>query len=169
MENTGPRMRVKLHENEPKKIKMEIYNSWVNVNREGSINTPHNHGTADLSGALYVKVEDDLATPQFHLIFLNAFGLTDGPAPGGSIFFVDPRDGASHTIGLKPSVGTLVLMPPWLKHWVSPVVTKELRQVDRISLAINVRFEVEDIEEGEGTVVLRRDLDSYVATSTADY
>jgi hypothetical protein len=66
--------------------KMDITNSWFNIQRPGSHLNVHNHPNSELSGALYLKADSKSS----RLIF-------------------------EHKL-IKPSVGMLVIFPSWMNH-----------------------------------------------------
>jgi uncharacterized protein (TIGR02466 family) len=107
---------------------------WANVNRFGDYHDAHNHPRAYLSGTYYVAVPSNVAPRQ---------GRSD--VRSGCISFYDPRGAANmtaikgdpyieaeHTI--QPRAGTILLWPAFLKHFVHPNLSQDLR----ISISYNV-------------------------------
>lgn len=103
---------------------------WINVNRQGAFNTPHNHTGYEWSGSYYVYQPP----------------VSDGRS--GMIEFLDPRAGVSGWPGrkvdwrsakftLRPSAGTLLIFPSYLVHWVYP----NDQDAERVSIAFNARFQ----------------------------
>ena len=97
--------------------------AWVNINKRGSTNRRHNHGTtAKLSGCYYLSV----------------------PQGSGNIRFYDPRGAWVRSLGIKdyveiePTEGMLLFFPPWLEHEVEQSSCDE----ERISIAFNVNSDV---------------------------
>lgn len=108
------------------------HEGWVNVSPTGALNIPHEHGNAFWSGTYYVHV----------------------PAPGedtdshsGALEFIDPRGSIGSgarpetpfTRGkftVRPSAGTCLLWPGYLRHWVYPNQSAE----ERVSVAFNAWF-----------------------------
>lgn len=106
---------------------------WINVNAQGSYNTPHDHPGWVWSGCYYVRVP-------------TASGA-DGSERSGAIEFLDTRtnvgvlpvEGAACFMSkftLLPSAGMLVLFPAYLRHWVYP----NDQPGERVSVAFNARF-----------------------------
>ena len=103
--------------------------SWINMLDKGGMNSPHDHPAWVWSGCYYIQV------PEYE------------NSRSGSIEFLDSRtnlrtltvDGAScfnSKFSLQPKAGSLLLFPSYLKHWVFP---NESEQV-RVSVAFNSRF-----------------------------
>lgn len=83
--------------------------TWAMVMRDNDWSFPHTHGNADLSGAFYLVVPEDL------------------PDDEGNFVAIDPRGGArgskllgSQIVRFKPKVGSLLMFPGWLDHYVEP-------------------------------------------------
>ncbi|MES2904917.1 MAG: TIGR02466 family protein [Pseudomonadota bacterium] len=105
---------------------------WVNVNPTGAMNAPHDHPGAFWSGVYYVRVPPP-ADPS--------------DATSGAIEFIDPR-GAIGTnarfetpftrskFTIRPTAGTCLLWPSYLKHWVHPNQSAD----DRVTVAFNSWF-----------------------------
>jgi len=102
---------------------------WINVLGKGGLNTPHDHPGWVWSGCYYVSAPE-----------------TDNDL-SGNIEFFDTRtnlrtltiEGAScftSKFTMKPSEGMLIIFPSYLRHWVYP---NESEQV-RVSVAFNARF-----------------------------
>lgn len=102
---------------------------WINVLEPGGLNTPHDHPGWVWSGCYYVQVPE---------------GDHDG---AGAIEFLDPRtnirtltvEGAACFMSkhrVRPRAGQLLIFPSWLRHWVYPNDSDELR----ITIAFNARF-----------------------------
>jgi uncharacterized protein (TIGR02466 family) len=107
---------------------------WANVNRFGDYHDAHNHPRAYLSGTYYVAVPTSVAARD---------GRRD--VRSGCISFYDPRGAANmtaikgdpyieaeHTI--QPRAGMILLWPAFLKHFVHPNLSQDLR----ISISYNV-------------------------------
>jgi len=98
------------------------YEVWININRNGDSNSQHTHPFSIISGVYYAKIpEGDF---------------------GGIVFedpiqsrIMQPHDIATPQVEFKPEVGTCLLFPSWLSHYVRPNNTHE----DRISVAFNLR------------------------------
>jgi uncharacterized protein (TIGR02466 family) len=100
---------------------------WVNINKKGHFNTPHNHDPFNgiaLSGVFYVSV----------------------PQNSGNIVFYDPRSvittaldqqyyhSGNDSFFIEPQENLLVIFPSWLFHSVDPNQSDE----DRISISFNI-------------------------------
>ena len=79
---------------------LQILNSWFNIQRPGSRLRLHNHSGSVVSGALYLKVDDE-SSP---LVFEDPRDL------GVFVFHSDPY------AEYAPQPGDLVLFPSWLMH-----------------------------------------------------
>jgi uncharacterized protein (TIGR02466 family) len=105
------------------------HEGWVNVSPTHAMNAPHGHPGAFWSGVYYVQVPPP-----------------DDPSDqmSGAIEFIDPR-GAIGTNGrietpftrdkftVRPTPGTCLLWPSFLKHWVYP----NNSQQERVTIAFN--------------------------------
>jgi len=102
---------------------------WFNINGKGAFNAPHDHPGWAWSGTYYVQVP----------------AVTSGR--GGDIEFLDSRtnvraitiEGANCFMSKythRPSTGTMILFPSYLRHWVYPNEQEE----ERVSVAFNARF-----------------------------
>lgn len=83
--------------------------SWAMVMRSNDWSFPHTHGNSDLSGTFYLQVPKDM------------------PEDQGNFVAIDPRGGArgsklfgSQITRFKPKVGTMLVFPGWLDHYVEP-------------------------------------------------
>ena len=113
---------------------------WANVNRLGDYHDTHNHPRAYLSGTYYVAVPTGVKPRH---------GRKD--VRSGCISFYDPRYAvnmtaikddpyieAEHTI--QPRPGTLLMWPAFLKHFVHPNLSEEIR----VSISYNVMLKWSD-------------------------
>jgi len=110
--------------------------AWYSVNRYGDHHAPHTHPKSYLSGTYYVRVPPAPAS------------VDDPRARPACISFYDPRTGANMiTVGsepdaqtayvVHPSVGTLLMWPSPVQHYVHPNLTEDLR----ISISFNVMMD----------------------------
>ncbi len=106
--------------------KPEITNMWANILRPTGqkFHAPHTHSNNVFSGVLYLKASSKTSAIQFF-----------DPRPQASVFV--PRRssddfGNSDMIAYDSKVGTGIIFPSWLQHWV-PATEDE-----RISVAWNV-------------------------------
>ena len=100
-------------------------NAWVNINRKGGFNTTHHHGTYHVSGVYYVKTTGqsgmiELINSRFDYHIFNQIG--------GQAF--------APNVKIRPAVGSMLVFPATLLHFVFPNETDE----ERISIAWNLRF-----------------------------
>ena len=111
-----------------------LYEGWVNINRKGGYNSPHDHPGYLWSGVYYAKIPERSA----------------GSKRSGTIEFLDPRTNivamapeiAENSpffrpkINLIPKQNQLLVFPSYLRHWVYPNEEEE----ERISIAFNVKY-----------------------------
>jgi uncharacterized protein (TIGR02466 family) len=113
-----------------------LLDMWANVSPPGGSNDYHSHPGAVWSGVYYVD---------------DGYGGADGSNLGGELVFEDPRMPMARMMPLdlryrapdgsvyeghhevRPSAGTMVMFPSWLRHSVRPY----LGTGERISIAIN--------------------------------
>jgi len=79
-----------------------IVNSWVNIQKEGSILIDHAHPLSSISGALYLKV-DELSS--------NLFFKTPNP-----FVYYSMMTQRNKIETIIPKNGSLILFPSWLVH-----------------------------------------------------
>lgn len=107
--------------------------SWININKQGGYNTPHDHPGWIWSGCYYVRIP--------------VIAPGDGNERSGAIEFLDMRTNVRvltiedatcfmSKFTLQPSEGMLVLFPSYLRHWVYP----NEQPAERVSIAFNARF-----------------------------
>jgi uncharacterized protein (TIGR02466 family) len=102
---------------------------WINVLGQGGLNTPHDHPAWVWSGTYYVSVPDGDDAQSGAIEFLDTrTNLRTLTVEGAACF-------ASKFI-LKPRVGTIVVFPSYLRHWVYPNESS----LERVSIAFNARF-----------------------------
>lgn len=87
--------------------KMQISNSWFNIQNEGSVLEQHTHPNSTISGALYINADQG----SNEICFEN-------PVP--YIWNVHYVDGKTKYSGryfkIKPQNGMLILFPSWMRH-----------------------------------------------------
>eukprot|EP00051_Salpingoeca_urceolata_P019454 m.284739 g.284739 ORF g.284739 m.284739 type:complete len:721 (+) comp19425_c2_seq2:1208-3370(+) len=93
-------------------LEIDIHAAWAGVNERGNANAIHHHPDATVSGVFYVA-------------------LPPNPAP---LVLRDPRTAEDHRI--YPRVGSVVLFPSWLEHYVEAETSEAGR---RIVVAFNAR------------------------------
>jgi len=83
-----------------------IYNSWVNIQKEGSKLHKHNHSSSPISGALYLKTDNNSSRLYFH-----------NPNPYVYIMDIKTINEANYwNFNFKLENGDLFLFPGWLMH-----------------------------------------------------
>ena len=111
-----------------------LYEGWVNINKKGGYNAPHDHPGYLWSAVYYAKIP----TP------------SDAKSKSGILEFLDPRTNIVAMapeiaekspffipkIQIRPKENTLIVFPSYLRHWVYPNEEDE----DRISIAFNVKY-----------------------------
>lgn len=102
---------------------------WVNVNRQGAFNAPHDHGGAHLSGVYYVAVPESDDRHSGALEFLNPAGAASAQLPNG-------RPMMMTRVLKRPRAGWMVIFPSYLRHWVYP----NQEDADRVSIAFNLKL-----------------------------
>jgi len=104
---------------------LAVANSWFNIQYEGSSLHEHMHPGSIISGALYVKVDDDNANLRFKNI--NPFWMMSHR--------VQETEYNCSYEEFEPKNGTLILFPSWLPH--SSVANKSK---ERVVLSFNTTF-----------------------------
>lgn len=116
---------------------------WVNVNKLGDYNVPHDHPGFSWSGVYYLKCKNHEVKDIHHR--------------EGCIEFLDPRTSVAafspelsqHTEyfspkkTLYPKEGMILVFPSYLRHWVYPSDDEN----DRITFAYNFKYQVRSEEE----------------------
>jgi len=107
----------------------KISNSWINIQKKNSILDYHMHPGSVISGALYVKTDDDSSV----LNFLN-------PNPFMKFTAKDNQKLTKYMFErayVKPQDGQLVLFPSWLSHGsdIKPNMSEE-----RIIISFNTIY-----------------------------
>ena len=104
-------------------VKLQIDNSWVNVQGPGSQLKFHTHPDSIISGALYLNVDENSSS----LYFVNPNPYSEYLA-----YFYNPEKLSYlnfKTIYLKPKNGDLILFPSWLKHGSEDINQTKYRTV----------------------------------------
>ena len=80
--------------------------SWISFQYPGSTLNKHTHAGSIISGALYLKTDDDSS----HIYFSN-------PNPFTVLNnFVAQTEFSQQFAGIKPQTGDLIIFPSWLSH-----------------------------------------------------
>ena len=104
-------------------------NAWVNINRQGGYNTVHHHGKYHASGVYYIKQPEKTTDPSGMIELINSrFDHHIYSEIGGQAF--------APSVKMRPPVGSMLVFPSTLLHFVYPNEAEE----ERISLAWNLRF-----------------------------
>lgn len=77
---------------------LKLSRIWTNIQTPGTELLPHNHPTSIISGALYLKCDDNSSD----LCFLNSRTVSHGKN--------------QEKFKISPKLGTLILFPGWLMH-----------------------------------------------------
>jgi len=109
-------------------IKVDLFESWIHITREGGYHEVHNHPNCSWCGIYYVAPADCTVEPP------NGINRFFSPI---DIMYDDPGAEAypQKPISVTPAEGTLVLFPAYVKHLAVPYKG----QRDRIVLAFNSR------------------------------
>jgi uncharacterized protein (TIGR02466 family) len=99
-----------------------IVNSWINIQKEGSILIEHAHPQSCISGALYLKVDDKSS---------NLYFKTPNPFIYYSMMTEQHR-----TEVVVPKNGSLIMFPSWLVHGSN---NTENMSEERIVLSFNCK------------------------------
>jgi uncharacterized protein (TIGR02466 family) len=102
---------------------------WININSQGSYNTPHSHAGWAWSGTYYAAVPENAPGRSGLLEFLD-------PRAGISVISVEGAGCFATKMQVRPKPGEMVIFPAYLTHWVYP---NELAG-ERVSVAFNARF-----------------------------
>ena len=104
-------------------------NAWININRKGGFNSAHHHGKYHVSGVYYVKQPTKASGKSGMIEMINSrFDHHIFSEIGGEAF--------APSITMRPNVGSMLVFPSTLLHFVFPNETDE----ERISLAWNLKF-----------------------------
>jgi hypothetical protein len=111
---------------------IHLTHSWIVSQYAGEYN-PYHHHTGDFSAVVYLKIppnmEEELGVE-----------FTDHYPTNGLIEFMygENCDMRSDTIKFKPEVGTMLVFPSYLKHFVYPFYSEG----ERRSMSFNAHFKV---------------------------
>ena len=103
--------------------RLDVRNSWVNINNYGDFNYPHIHSGSTVSSVLYIKTEEKSGK----IVFKN-------PAKT-ELFPVNPEHSMFYSnYWINPTQGMFLVFPSYLEHMVEPNRSKS----ERISIATNL-------------------------------
>jgi len=111
---------------------IHLTHSWIVSQYAGEYN-PYHHHTGDFSAVVYLKIPPNMEEE------LNV-EFTDHYPTNGLIEFMygENCDMRSDTIKFKPEVGTMLVFPSYLKHFVYPFYSEG----ERRSMSFNAHFKV---------------------------
>lgn len=105
---------------------------WANVNDRFNFSSVQAHADSLMSGALYLSVSrEDQGVIQF-------FDAREGAPASRWRSFIQLSGDTELTLGVvsvAPREGDIFFFPGWVKHWVTPNLTDELR----VSVSFNLR------------------------------
>lgn len=104
-------------------------NGWVNINEKSGLNSLHRHNDFHLSGCYYVQHPKNYQGNEGAIEFINTRN-------DAAIYNVLKSNAFAEKLKFKPEVGTMLVFPATLPHFVYPHSSKD----ERISIAWNVRF-----------------------------
>ena len=120
------------HGLDPSVCKMEITNSWANINDNGAWNAPHLHNGCWYSGVFYIHADGD----EGRISFLDTHQKVAADFPNS------PRTPTSYPF--LPVTGECILFPSGLMHMVEPNPTNK----ERYSISFNTIINYESLESG---------------------
>jgi uncharacterized protein (TIGR02466 family) len=106
-------------------ISLRVTNFWININKKGDGNLPHNHPNSQLSGAFYLT--DNNSPIKF---------LRESTTAIWWLSCLGSKNDRIHSFTLAeyfPKKGSLLIFPSWLNHYVEPSESDQ----DRISISFN--------------------------------
>jgi uncharacterized protein (TIGR02466 family) len=106
-----------------------VADGWINVNPRGAYNAPHDHLGGFWSGVYYVRVPEIQEGQGGAIEFLSPHK----PVPGNGIINAPIT---SDKVLIRPEVGTVLLFPSTILHWVHPNEADE----ERVTIAFNGFF-----------------------------
>ena len=113
--------------------KINIIQSWINVNTKGSFNRSHYHSMCDLSGTFWIKVPKKSGDIKFQ----NPNGFAESKMMANMNPQFREELGVHWGMDFYPTEGRVCLWPSHLYHDVAPNMSDE----DRISVAFNVNVD----------------------------
>ena len=117
----------------PTDIGWHMSMAWINFQKKGEYNPPHNH-PCDLSFVAFLQVPKEIG-----LEFESIPEVEHGKGPGLLYFdYGEQLPFSVKTFGKYPEKGDLFLFPGWLMHHVHDFKS----DVERISVSGNVMFKV---------------------------
>ena len=106
---------------------VELDNSWINVQGKDSELLPHTHPQSAISGALYLKSDEDSSSIMFY-----------NPNPYSELLSVGSWTHYTYkSMWVPPAPGYVLLFPSWLKHGANGKNQSE----ERIVLSFNCIYQ----------------------------
>ena len=96
-----------------KKPEYVLSSLWINHQRPGEFNPPHDHD-GKLSFVIYLQIPEEIKKEQ-----VEYKGKSCGPGGIQFVYGNGPRDCISYQ-SFSPEEGDMFIFPAWLKHWVAP-------------------------------------------------
>jgi uncharacterized protein (TIGR02466 family) len=90
--------------------KLEITESWCNIMNKDSVVHPHKHHLSVLSGALYIKAEEEAGMFSISNPLYNNHMMYNCSNPH--------TEYVTQTTSIPVTTGTLLIFPSWLEHGV---------------------------------------------------
>ena len=106
------------------RVKLNIQDAWININRKHHYNEYHIHPLCTLSAVVYLKCNKDSGG----IVFNSNSSRQHYPLKEySSMLFQEYKK-------IEPEIGKLIIFPAWLNHKVLP----NLSETERISIAFNI-------------------------------
>jgi len=105
---------------------LQLSNSWINYQYKGSRLTKHTHPNSELSGVIYLNVDDDSSK----LYFYN---------PNQHVYFTQYRERTIYSFDyqwIKPMNGALIVFPSWMSHGSDDEINQS---EERVAVSFNTR------------------------------
>jgi len=114
----------KLYDKKPEYV---LSSFWINYQRAGEFNPPHDHD-GKLSFVIYLQIPEKLKKENADYV-----GKSCGPGGIQFVYGDGPRDCVSYQ-SYMPEENDIFMFPAWLKHWVAPFKSN----CTRISVSGNI-------------------------------
>tara|TARA_B100000287_G_scaffold264447_1_gene248877 strand:+ start:183 stop:770 length:588 start_codon:yes stop_codon:yes gene_type:complete len=105
---------------------------WININKKGDSNVPHDHPLSDMAGVLWIKTSKDSGNIEFS----SPHHFTCGSEIERYTPKFKEKINVYDTYWLSPVEGRILVFPSSLVHRVIPNESME----DRISASFNLKF-----------------------------
>lgn len=115
------------------RVHVRIHDGWANINEAGHSNSAHTHGSAHVSGVVYIADGNSTGGRSCTLLQNPAPGFHRNGMGSGNSGFVGPGE---DDICLPPVPGSVLLFPGWLPHAVLPHDGTQ----PRVSISFNADF-----------------------------